>query len=84
VDAFKFGLNENRFVGSSDMGLYSRNGDIEDAYRVFDEIADKDVVYASMITGYAQCSDHRGCDRVRLFVSLTIRRSNSWGPLSCI
>jgi pentatricopeptide repeat protein len=61
VDAFKFGLNAYRFVGSSLIGLYCRHGDIEDASRVFDEIADKDVVvYTSMITGYAQCSDHRG------------------------
>lgn len=61
VDAFKFGLNADRFVGSSLIGLYCRHGDIEDASRVFDEITDKDVVaYTSMITGYAQCSDHRG------------------------
>jgi hypothetical protein len=42
VDAFKFGSNEDRFVASSLIGLYSGNGDIEDTYRVFDEIANKD------------------------------------------
>jgi hypothetical protein len=41
VDAFKFGLKETSFVGSSDIGLYSINRDIEDAYRVFDEMATK-------------------------------------------
>lgn len=60
ADALKFGLNADRFVGSSLIALYSRRGDIEDAARVFDEITYKDVVvYTSMVTGFAQCSDHR-------------------------
>ncbi len=42
MDASKFGSNEDRFVASLLIGLYSGNGDIEDAYRVFDEIVDKD------------------------------------------
>ncbi|KAL5805678.1 hypothetical protein ACOSQ4_028411 [Xanthoceras sorbifolium] len=43
----------NPFVGSSLIGLYSEYGDMRDACKVFEEIADRDVVvYTSMITGY--------------------------------
>ena len=67
VDAFKFGFTADRFVGSSLIGLYSKHGDIEDASKAFDEITDKDVVvYTSMITGYAQCNDHRGYEAFRV------------------
>ncbi|KAF2299394.1 hypothetical protein GH714_031820 [Hevea brasiliensis] len=60
VDAFKFGLNANSFVGSSLILLYAKYGDVDDAYKVFDEITPKDVVvYTSMITGYAKIGDHR-------------------------
>ncbi|PRQ55700.1 putative tetratricopeptide-like helical domain-containing protein [Rosa chinensis] len=60
ADAFKFGLNANGFVGSSLIGLYCGCGDIGDAYKVFDEITDPDVVvYTSIITGYAHIGDFR-------------------------
>ncbi|XP_057491315.1 pentatricopeptide repeat-containing protein At4g21300-like [Actinidia eriantha] len=60
ADAFKFGLNADGFVGSSLIGLYSKNGDIHSAHKVFDEITERDVVaYTSMITAYAQSGDHR-------------------------
>ncbi|KAF8408163.1 hypothetical protein HHK36_007305 [Tetracentron sinense] len=59
VDALKFRLNSDRFVGSSLIGLYSKNGDIKDASKVFEEITERDVVaYTAMITGYAQLSYH--------------------------
>ncbi|KAL6960810.1 hypothetical protein U1Q18_038573 [Sarracenia purpurea var. burkii] len=55
VDAFKFGLSGDRFVGSSLILLYSTIGDINGASKVFDEITDRDVVACTaMITGYAQ------------------------------
>ncbi|KAL5807887.1 hypothetical protein ACOSQ3_028578 [Xanthoceras sorbifolium] len=55
ADTFKFGLSMNPFVGSSLIGLYSEYGDMRDACKVFEEIADRDVVvYTSMITGYVQ------------------------------
>lgn len=60
VDAIKFGLGTDPFVGSSLIGLYCRYGDIEDAFKVFDEIVEKDLVaYTSMISGYAQIGDYR-------------------------
>ncbi|XVF14338.1 hypothetical protein REPUB_Repub09cG0050800 [Reevesia pubescens] len=59
LDAFKFGLSKDGFVGSSLIGLYSKYGDMGGASKVFDEIAEKDVVvYTSMITGYAQVGGH--------------------------
>ncbi|XP_022739372.1 pentatricopeptide repeat-containing protein At2g03380, mitochondrial-like [Durio zibethinus] len=55
LDAFKFGLSKDGFVGSSLIGLYSKYEDMDGASKVFDEIAEKDVVvYTAMITGYAQ------------------------------
>lgn len=63
VDAFKFGLSMNKFVGSSLICLYSKYGDIEDAYKIFDEITEKDVVvYTSLVTGYSLVGDHRAYD----------------------
>ncbi|KAF7833898.1 putative pentatricopeptide repeat-containing protein [Senna tora] len=61
VDAFKFNLNADCFVGSSLIKLYSKNGKMDDATKVFDEITNGDlVVYTSIITAYAQfnhCAD---------------------------
>lgn len=52
VDALKVGLNTDKFVGSSLVGLYSRCGLIDDGYQAFQEIFDKDLVaYTAMITG---------------------------------
>lgn len=57
VDAFKFSLNADCFVGSSLVKFYSKYGKIGDASKVFAEITDKDlVVYTSIITAYAQCN----------------------------
>ncbi|KAL5807858.1 hypothetical protein ACOSQ3_028549 [Xanthoceras sorbifolium] len=43
------------FVGSSLIGFYSEYGDMRDACKVFEEIADRDVVvYTLMIIGYVQ------------------------------
>ncbi|KAK8953513.1 Pentatricopeptide repeat-containing protein [Platanthera guangdongensis] len=54
VDTLKIGLNSDKFVGSSLVGLYSRFELIEAGLQAFYEIFDKDVVaYTSMITGCA-------------------------------
>ncbi|KAL7612337.1 hypothetical protein Lser_V15G07640 [Lactuca serriola] len=63
VDIIKFGLNTNRFVGSSLIGFYSMYRDMADACKVFDEITERDLVaYTSLITGYTQTNDHRACE----------------------
>ncbi|XP_052195167.1 LOW QUALITY PROTEIN: putative pentatricopeptide repeat-containing protein At3g01580 [Diospyros lotus] len=55
LDAFKFGLSGDRFVGSSLVGMYCANGDADSASKVFDEITERDVVaYTSLITGFAE------------------------------
>ncbi|XP_050380852.1 pentatricopeptide repeat-containing protein At2g03380, mitochondrial-like [Argentina anserina] len=60
ADAVKFGLSGNGFVGSSFIGFYCGCGDVGDAYKVFDEITDPDVVvYTSIITGFAHIGDFR-------------------------
>ncbi|KAJ7974349.1 Pentatricopeptide repeat-containing protein [Quillaja saponaria] len=71
VDAFKFDLNADCFVGSSLIGFYSKHGKIEDASRVFDEITNKDLVaYTSMITGYARCRDYCAYEAFRVVDSM--------------
>jgi len=53
VDSIKLNFNSDCFVGSSLIRLYSQYGKIKDAYKVFDEITNKDIfVYTSMITAY--------------------------------
>ncbi|KVI09138.1 Pentatricopeptide repeat-containing protein [Cynara cardunculus var. scolymus] len=60
ADILKFGLNTNRFVGSSLIGFYSMCRDMVDACKVFDEITERDLVaYTSMITGYTQTNNHQ-------------------------
>ncbi|XP_071913154.1 pentatricopeptide repeat-containing protein At2g03380, mitochondrial-like [Coffea arabica] len=67
VDAFKSGLNGDRFVGSSLIGLYNKYDDVDEAAKVFDEITARDVVvYTSMITAYAQVGDNRSCEAFRV------------------
>lgn len=59
ADAFKFGLSNDRYVGSSLIGFYGKCDLIREAIKVFDEITDRDyVAYTSMIAGYAQLGDH--------------------------
>ncbi|KAJ0982053.1 hypothetical protein J5N97_010308 [Dioscorea zingiberensis] len=54
-DAYKVGLNGDKFFGPSLIKFYFRCGIMEDAERVFEEIFEKDIVaYTSMITVYAQ------------------------------
>ncbi|KAI3799114.1 hypothetical protein L1987_34404 [Smallanthus sonchifolius] len=59
VDILKFGLNTDRFVGSSLIVFYSMCKDMVDACKVFDEITERDIVaYTSLITGYTQSNDY--------------------------
>ncbi|KAL8193463.1 hypothetical protein R6Q57_026598 [Mikania cordata] len=44
VDILKFGLNTDRFVGSSLIGFYSMFKAMVDACKVFDEITERDIV----------------------------------------
>ncbi|PKA53666.1 Pentatricopeptide repeat-containing protein [Apostasia shenzhenica] len=54
ANAFKFGLNTDKFVGSSLVCLYSKCEQIDDGYQAFQEIFDKDVIaYTSMITAFS-------------------------------
>ncbi|KAG0489033.1 hypothetical protein HPP92_007844 [Vanilla planifolia] len=54
ADSLKVGLNIDKFVASSIIRLYCLCGKIDEGYRAFTEILDKDVVaYTSMITGCA-------------------------------
>ncbi|OMP00958.1 hypothetical protein COLO4_12252 [Corchorus olitorius] len=67
VDAFKFGFTKDGFVGSSLIGFYSKFRDMVGASKVFDEIADRDiVVYTSMITGYAKVGGYHAYEAFQL------------------
>lgn len=61
VDTLKIGLNYDKFVGSSLVGLYSKFELIEAGLQAFYEIFDKDVVaYTSMITGCSSFPEFYG------------------------
>ncbi|CAM8995473.1 unnamed protein product [Rhodiola kirilowii] len=52
---FKAGLDSGCFVGNALLTMYCKCGDIDDAYNVFREIGDKDVVsWNTLIYGYAR------------------------------
>ncbi|KAL6202741.1 hypothetical protein ACLB2K_026446 [Fragaria x ananassa] len=71
VDAVKFGLNGNGFVGSSLIGFYCKCGSMGDARKVFDEITYPDVVvYTSIITGYAHIGDFRAYEAFGIAVRM--------------
>ncbi|OQU92359.1 hypothetical protein SORBI_3001G332700 [Sorghum bicolor] len=58
ADSLKLGLNRDKFVGSSLVGLYSKLARMGDSQKAFEEILDKDIVsYTSMITGYSENMD---------------------------
>ncbi|KAJ6927837.1 hypothetical protein NC651_011756 [Populus alba x Populus x berolinensis] len=62
----KIGLDSDVFVRSALIDVYSRWGELENALRVFDEMATGDlVVWSSIIAGFAQNSD--GDEALRLF-----------------
>lgn len=66
-DCIKFNLNSDCFVGSCLNGLYKKYGKLDDAYNVFDEITNKDLVaYTSMITAYAKCGGSRAYGAFRV------------------
>ncbi|KAF9626490.1 hypothetical protein IFM89_034424 [Coptis chinensis] len=79
VDCFKFGLNADRFVGSSLIGFYSKyGGGVEVARKVFDEISDKDVIaYTAMVTGYAQLGSSQAYEAFRIVGCM---RENGFDP----
>ncbi|WOK96484.1 pentatricopeptide repeat-containing protein [Canna indica] len=57
----KYDIKLNAYVGSALIDMYSKCGNLEEAFEVFDEMPEKDVVsYNSMIAGLAmhgRCSD---------------------------
>ncbi|RAL40856.1 hypothetical protein DM860_008554 [Cuscuta australis] len=67
LDVVKLGLNTDKNIGSSFVKLYSENGAVEDAAKVFDEITERDVVvYTVMITGYTQFGYRYACEAFRI------------------
>ncbi|XAR54374.1 hypothetical protein NMG60_11029470 [Bertholletia excelsa] len=60
--AIKTGFLANVFVGSSLMSFYSKCGQLDCAYEVFDEMPVRDVVsWTTIITGFAQKLQVDGC-----------------------
>ncbi|XP_057769622.1 pentatricopeptide repeat-containing protein At4g21300-like [Salvia miltiorrhiza] len=67
ADAVRFGLGSDRFVGSSLIEFYTKCDRIGEAAKVFDEIAERDVVaYTSLVTGYSKAGDHRANEAFRV------------------
>ncbi|CAL5197119.1 unnamed protein product [Lathyrus oleraceus] len=56
--AAKRGFKSNSFVATSLIDMYSMKGCIEDAYKVFGEMRDRNVVvWTAIINGYISCGD---------------------------
>nr|GEW40387.1 pentatricopeptide repeat-containing protein At3g09040, mitochondrial-like [Tanacetum cinerariifolium] len=54
--AVKFGLERNVFVGSSILHMYCKNGELEEAERLFESLSCADLgCWNAMVGGYAQC-----------------------------
>ncbi|KAL6013485.1 hypothetical protein ACLOJK_003983 [Asimina triloba] len=67
ADAHKFGLNQDKFVGSSLVGLYGKSGSVHDAQKAFEETRERDVVaYTAMIMGYSQIAEQCGSEAFRI------------------
>ncbi|XP_047959892.1 pentatricopeptide repeat-containing protein At4g21300-like [Salvia hispanica] len=67
ADAVRIGLSSDRFVGSSLIEFYTNCDRIGEAAKVFDEIAERDVVvYTSLITAYCKAGDHRANEAFRV------------------
>ncbi|XP_077211332.1 tetratricopeptide repeat (TPR)-like superfamily protein [Tasmannia lanceolata] len=51
----KIGFQSDQCIGNALVSMYSRCGNIEDAYQIFNEITDPNVIsWTSMITGFAK------------------------------
>uniref|UniRef100_A0A7N0TZL1 DYW domain-containing protein n=1 Tax=Kalanchoe fedtschenkoi TaxID=63787 RepID=A0A7N0TZL1_KALFE len=56
--AVKYGFSSELFVGSNLADMYSGNGEMVDAFRIFEEIPSKDeVCWTAMIDGYSKNED---------------------------
>ncbi|KAL1538750.1 pentatricopeptide repeat-containing protein-like protein [Salvia divinorum] len=73
ADAVRIGLSSDRFVGSSLIEFYTKCDRIGEAAKVFDEIAERDVVaYTSLITAYCKAGDHRANEAFRVAAEMQI------------
>ncbi|WCJ36371.1 Pentatricopeptide repeat (PPR) superfamily protein [Euphorbia peplus] len=78
--AFRFGFVSDLYVSNSLIRLYSVCDCLRDAYRVFDESPDPDVVsYNALIDGFVKAGDVLKARE--LFDEMPVRDSVSWGTL---
>ncbi|KAM0941536.1 putative tetratricopeptide-like helical domain superfamily, DYW domain-containing protein [Dioscorea sansibarensis] len=77
----KCGLELDVFVRSSLIDVYSKYGDLEYGYQVFDEMATRDlIVWNSIIGGFAQSGD--GYKALELFIGM--KRAGFWANQSTL
>ncbi|KAM0939859.1 putative tetratricopeptide-like helical domain superfamily [Dioscorea sansibarensis] len=76
----KLGLEENLHAENSLLGFYCRCCCVEDAQKVFDEMADRDVVsYTALVSGYAKAGDVESA--MEIFELMPERDVVSWGAM---
>ncbi|KAL5547964.1 hypothetical protein UlMin_003195 [Ulmus minor] len=76
----KLGFDSDPFVNSSLINLYAQNGEMGNAFKVFDKSTDRNVVsFTALITGYASsgCMD----DARRLFDEMPTRDVVCWNAM---
>ncbi|XP_065872174.1 pentatricopeptide repeat-containing protein At5g61800 [Euphorbia lathyris] len=78
--AFRFGFVSDLYVCNSLIRLYSVSDCLQDAYQVFEESPDTDVVsYNALIDGFVKAGDV--VQARELFDQMPVRDSVSWGTL---
>ncbi|XP_015579720.2 putative pentatricopeptide repeat-containing protein At5g59200, chloroplastic [Ricinus communis] len=66
----KYGIGINHFVGGALINMYSRCGDIDEAWRVFEEMKERNVItYNSMIVGFSLHG--KSSEAIELFRGMT-------------
>ncbi|ERM93917.1 hypothetical protein AMTR_s00137p00065090 [Amborella trichopoda] len=56
--ALELGLESNVYIATALLDFYAKSGDMDAAYKVFDEMPQKDVVtWSAMIAGYSELGD---------------------------
>ncbi|CAN7097881.1 unnamed protein product [Brassica rapa subsp. narinosa] len=80
AQVLKLGCDRDRYVHTSLISMYARNGRLEDARKVFDTSSQRDVVSCTaLITGYASRGDVRSARKV--FDEMPERDVVSWNAM---
>ncbi|KAJ9550607.1 hypothetical protein OSB04_014652 [Centaurea solstitialis] len=77
---FGFGFSSNVVLCSSIIDCYSKCGEMDDAWKVFDEMPQRDILaWTTIVSGYAKCGDMKSAQV--LFDEMPEKNPVSWTSL---